>query len=501
MAERIVVLNLNGQSAGQSALWIRKAGVFADLLTCPVTLDRIRGRHLSGILLMGDAALTKEAFEKALQSVRPIFSLDVPILAMGSGMELMVAALGGRIGSPLPAPAGRCTIIFPRHPLFLGLGGGSAVHMWDHAGLHTPPEGFRAIAITEECPVAAIGDDERRLYGLQFPLDGLQSNKGIQILVNFLKNICHLRCNRKTEAVAEELIGNLCIQAGEHPVVFPLTCRLQDQVAAALAHQAVGDQLTCILTDDGLCGQTENEALRSHFQDRLGVRLDFIHIAEPLFDRLEGLVDSDEKWKIYSDLYQDAFSKAVSDLDLQEPILLNSDCFEDGSGPTSRVGFPTLPSVPDGFANVLSPLSALFPGELEELARCFRIPEDLLALDRTAGLQRTQAMAGTVHREKIILLHQCERILREAWTTVFPKKESIPFCIELLERMPAPADGACKREYFLVLKESPSPVPEKSGQADPPPVALLQMISRRVGAELPAISRVLWDFTTKTPNR
>ena len=293
--ERVVVLDFGGQYNQLIARRVREAGVYSELLPHTAPIEQIKGESLSGLILTGGPDSVYAEGAKACDS--GIFSLGVPVLGICYGMQYIAKAFDGCIEAAPVREYGRTPIRMTEHPLLKGLDSG-IVWMNHNDSVFGMPEGFSAIAGTDNCPFAAFADDGRRLYGIQFHAEVAHTPKGELIFRNFLKNICGCSCTYSPAGLADTLIAQIRAQVGEGRVLGALSGGVDSSVASVLVHNAIGDRLTCIFVDHGLLRHKEAEEVISFYRDKLNLNIIKVDARERFLGKLAGVTEPEQKRKI-----------------------------------------------------------------------------------------------------------------------------------------------------------------------------------------------------------
>ena len=381
MPERIAVLDFGAQYNQLIARRVREAGVFSELLPYNAPLSRIRGDALSGVILSGgpDSAY----WEDAKRCDPGVFELGVPVLGVCYGMQLMAQQLGGRVGEAPVREFGRTAIRFAKSPLFAGVDS-ETVWMTHNDAVLALPQGFRTIAATEHCPIAAFADDARRLYGIQFHAEVAHTPQGERIFRNFLQNICGCACTYSVAGLSDALIDQVRAQVGDARVLGALSGGVDSSVASVLVHRAVGDRLTCIFVDHGLLRENEAEEVLGFYRDKLRLNVVAVDARRRFLDRLAGVTEPERKRKIIGEEFIRVFEEEAKKLGGADYLLQGTiypDVIESGTETGATIkSHHNVGGLPRdvGFKGLVEPLRMLFKDEVRALGEHLGIAHELV---------------------------------------------------------------------------------------------------------------------------
>ncbi len=310
MSERVLIVDFGSQVTQLIARRVREAGVYCEIHP----FNRVSGATLAAfapgavILSGGPASVTETETPRAPDAV---FALGVPVLGICYGEQALVAQLGGEMEAATHREFGRAYIdIADDCALFEGVwkkGGRAQVWMSHGDRVIAIPDGFRAVAVTEGGPFAAIADDARRFYGLQFHPEVAHTPDGARLLANFVRRVAGLSGEWTMAAFREHEIAKVRRQVGKGRVICGLSGGVDSSVAAALLHEAIGEQLVCVFVDTGLLRAGEAEQVIDLFRGHFNIPLVHRDAADLFVDRLEGVADPEEKRKIIGAAFIDVF--------------------------------------------------------------------------------------------------------------------------------------------------------------------------------------------------
>src|SRR6266851_4540526 len=298
--DKILILDFGSQVTQLIARRVRENGVYCEIHPYTASEEQISAFAPRGIILSGGPASVTQATAPRAPDI--VFRLGVPVLAICYGMQTMCAQLGGRVTLCDHQEFGRAFIdVTGECRLFEGLwpeGGREQVWMSHGDRVDALPRGFRAVAASDGAPYAAIADDERRFYGVVFHPEVAHTPQGGELLRNFTHRVAGCRGDWTMAAFRAQAVERIRHQVGVGRVVCGLSGGVDSAVAAALLHEAIGDQLTCIFVDTGLLRLGEGDQVMQTFARHLGVKVDRVNASAQFYAALAGVSDPEEKRKI-----------------------------------------------------------------------------------------------------------------------------------------------------------------------------------------------------------
>lgn len=501
--ERIVVLDFGGQYNQLIARRVREAGVYSELLPHYASIEKIKGESLSGIILTGgpDSVYAKNAKSADLA----IFSLGVPILGICYGLHYIAKVFGGVIEASPVREYGRTPIAMQPHPLLHGMDDG-IVWMNHNDSITALPPGFDVIASTDNCPVAAFANDEKKLYGIQFHAEVAHTPKGNLIFENFLKNICNLSCTYVPGALADSLIADIRQTVGETGrVIGGLSGGVDSSVASVLVHKAIGNRLTCIFVDHGLMRHNEANEVLAFYRDKLNLNIIAVDASERFLSKLSGVTDPEEKRKIIGREFVRVFEEEALKLGGADYLLqgtIYSDIIESGTSTGAKIkSHHNVGGLPDdiAFKGLVEPLKTLFKDEVRSLGEALGIDHDLVWRQPFPGPGLAIRVIGDITKDKLEILRHSDKILREeikknnletsVWQyfTVFTNIRSVGVM------------GDMRTYDYVIGVRAVTSTDAMTAEWARLPYPVLERISERIIGEVAHVNRVVYDITSKPP--
>ncbi len=505
----VLILDFGSQVTQLIARRVRESGVYSEVL--PFNADDARIRALSPraiILSGGPASVTQIGTPRAPEIV---FSLGVPVLGICYGEQTMCDQLGGRVANSDHREFGRAYIdVVDDCRLFEGLWRkGDRAQVWMSHGdrvIDLPP-GFRPVATSDGAPFAAIADDERRYYGVQFHPEVVHTPQGAELLENFTHRVAGCRGDWTMAAFRDRAIDEIRSRVGDGHVICGLSGGVDSSVAAILIHEAIGDQLTCVFIDHGLLRQNEAEEVVSLFGRHYNIPLIHRDASEIFLNKLEGVSDPEEKRKIIGATFIDIFDEEAHKLG-QVDFLAQGTLYPDVIESVSPTGGPSVTikshhnvgGLPERMRMALvEPLRELFKDEVRELGRVLGLPESLIGRHPFPGPGLAIRIPGEVSREKIRILQKADTVYLDQIRN-HGLYDSIwqAFAVLLPVRSVGVMGDERSYDYVCALRAVTS-LDGMTADSFAFSHEFLQETSTRIINEVRGINRVVYDVTSKPP--
>ncbi len=505
--ERILILDFGSQYTQLIARRVREQNVYCEIQPFDVGLDAIRRFDPAGIVLSGGPSSVSE---KGAPTVDPeLFETGIPILGICYGLQLLVHLLGGRVEAAEDREYGRAVLEQKRADSLVGdveTASGRTVWMSHGDRVLSLPEGFCVLAESPNSPFAAVRDETRPIWGLQFHPEVAHTEGGDELLARFIREICGCSGNWTMEAFIDEAVQAIRAQVGDQKVVCGLSGGVDSSVAAALVHRAVGDQLTCIFVDHGLMRANEREEVEKLFGNNFGVDLISVDASERFLEALRGVSDPEKKRRIIGHLFIDVFEEQANRLGGVGFLVqgtLYPDVIESVSvrGPSATIKtHHNVGGLPDRMNLALvEPLRELFKDEVREVGEKLGLPPEVvwrhpfpgpgLAI-RIMG-EVTEARLAPLRQSDAIMLEEIQRagLYSEIWQalTVFLPVQSVGVMGDLRTY-----------ENVIAVRCVTSSDAMTADFAHIPP-EVLGRISSRIINEVSGINRVVYDISSKPP--
>ena len=504
--QRIAILDYGSQYTQLIARRIRELQVFSEIIPFDTPASKLREDPPQGIILSGGP---NSVFEEGAPGIDPeIFKLGIPILGICYGMQLLSQNLGGAVEPGKKREYGKTEIsIMPGNDLFTGLPDKFIVWMSHGDRVSKIPNGFRVSAVSDNCPYAAIRDESRRFYAMQFHPEVVHTQYGNQILGNFLFKVCGCKGDWKLENWIGETVEKLKKQIGDEEVVLGLSGGVDSSVAAVLIHRAIGERLHCIFVDNGLLRYNEDVQVEKMFKAKLGLDLHVAHAAQRFYDALAGVTEPERKRKTIGREFINVFAEEARKFKNSKflgqgtiyPDVIESSSSKNGPSQTIK-SHHNVGGLPDDLKfELVEPLRDLFKDEVRAVGRVLGMDGELLDRQPFPGPGLGVRILGEVTEEKVKLLQQADLRVQEE-VRKLPEYKTIwqTFAVLLPVRSVGVMGDQRTYEYTCAIR-SVNSVDAMTAEWTRIPYETLATISNRIINEVRGINRVVYDISSKPP--
>jgi GMP synthase (glutamine-hydrolysing) len=502
--EMVIVLDFGGQYNQLIARRVRECNVYCEVLPYHTSLERIKEIAPKGIIFTGGPSSVYEPDAPACDP--EIFSLGIPILGICYGCQLMTYSLGGKVSKAPLREYGKTEIsVSTASKLFQGVSEQTICWMSHTDYIEIPASGFTTTAYSNSCPIAAIEDESKNLYGVQFHPEVVHTPEGTKMLHNFLYNVCNCSGDWKMSSFAEEMVASLKEKIGDKKVLCALSGGVDSSVAAVMISKAVGKQLTCIFVDHGLLRKNEGDEVEEIFTTQFDLNFVRVNAQERFYNRLAGVSDPETKRKIIGEEFIRVFeeeAKKIGTVDFLVQGTIYPDVIESGLGKSAVIkSHHNVGGLPDyvDFKEIVEPLRNLFKDEVRKAGLELGIPEKLVYRQPFPGPGLAIRIIGDVSPEKIAILQDADYIYREEIAKAGLDR-SIGQYFAVLTNLRSVGVMGDERTYdYTVALRAVTTTDFMTAEFAELPWELLGKISNRIVNEVKHVNRICYDITGKPP--
>ncbi|MCG9480063.1 MAG: glutamine-hydrolyzing GMP synthase [Actinomycetia bacterium] len=502
--DSVLVIDFGGQYSQLITRRVRELRVYSEMVPYDTPVEEVMARKPKGLIFSGSPYSLSAG--KIPRISKKYLTLGIPILGICYGMQLITFLLGGKITAGGRNEYGKTEVNLDiDSPLFDDLKQVETCWMSHKDSVEAVPEGFKIIASTGNLPVAGIGNDRDRIYGIQFHPEVVHTPSGMDILNNFLFNICECRPDWTMVSIIEKRVEEIKKKVKDGRVICGLSGGVDSSVAALLVNKAVSDKLTCIFVDHGLLRMGEARQVEKTFKENFKVNLISINARDRFLKKLKGVTDPEQKRKIIGNEFIRIFeeeAKKIDNVDYLVQGTLYSDVIESGTRDAARIkSHHNVGGLPEDMQlKLIEPLRLLFKDEVRRLGVELGLPEDIVWRQPFPGPGLAIRIIGEITAERISILQQADYIvLEEVKRANLYKKIWQSFAILPCIRSVGVMGDERTYAYPIAVRAVTS---EDAMTADwvRLPYEILEKISNRIINEVEGVNRVVYDISSKPPS-
>ncbi|QSX05407.1 glutamine-hydrolyzing GMP synthase [Sedimentibacter sp. zth1] len=504
----VIIVDFGAQYSQLIARRVRETNIYCEIVPYTYTIDKIKAKKPTGIILSGGPASVYEDNAPAID--KEIFNLGVPVLGICYGGQLIAHNFGGKVTKADSREYGRVELkTLTNDGLFKDIPQDSLIWMSHTDYIQECPEGFKITASSDTCPVCAMQNDEKQVYAVQFHPEVEHSEKGREILNNFLTNVCKLKADWNMGDFALETIEKIKNIVGDRKAICALSGGVDSSVAAVLVHKAIGKNLTCVFVDHGLLRKDEGDQVEEIFREQFDMNLIRVNAGEKFLGKLNGITEPEAKRKIIGEEFIRVFEEEKQKLREKEGDIhflvqgtIYPDVVESGTATAATIkSHHNVGGLPEDVDfELLEPLRQLFKDEVRQVGREVGIPEDLVSRQPFPGPGLAIRCLGEITEEKLHIIREADFVFRDEIKKAGLQNSIWQYfaCLPNVRSVGVMGDYRTY-SHTIALRAVNSSDGMTSDWARIP-YDVLEKVSNRIVNEVDNVNRIVYDITSKPPS-
>ena len=501
--QTILVIDFGGQYNQLIVRRVRNLNVYAELVSSNITIEKIKGYNPIGIIFTGGPSSVFNTDSPKVD--KEIFNLNIPILGICYGMQLIAYMLNGNVIHASIREYGKQKINYENSILFKGINKENYCWMSHTDQVNSLPNDFVITSSTNTCKIASYENKDKKIYGVQFHPEVVHTIDGNKILENFLYKVCNAQGDWTMSDYATESIKKLKDKIGNKKVLCAMSGGVDSAVAATLIYKAIGNNLTCVFVDHGLLRKNEANEVMSVFKNQMGMNLIKIDASNYFLKQLRGIKDPEKKRKIIGKAFIDVFSeeaKKIGKVDYLVQGTIYPDVIESGLGKSATIkshhNVGGLPSVID-FNEIIEPLRLLFKDEVRALGLELGLPNNIVMRQPFPGPGLAIRILGNITKQKIKILQDADYIFREEIKKAGLDKVIWQYFAVLTGVKSVGVMGDERTYDYTIALRAVTSIDGMTADWADIPHDVMSTISSRIVNEVKNVNRIVYDVTSKPP--
>ncbi|MCG8539235.1 MAG: glutamine-hydrolyzing GMP synthase [Clostridia bacterium] len=502
--ELILIVDFGGQYNQLIARRVREVDVYCEIVPYKRALERIKEKNPIGIIFTGGPASVYSQNAPTIEV--EVFELGIPILGICYGGQLMAKLFDGKVNRAPSREYGKIELnLADNRDIFKNIKSGSVCWMSHTDFIESPPEGFDVTASTDNCPVAAMENREKKLYAVQFHPEVEHTPFGKQFIRNFLYEICQCSGSWTMHNFTEKTIGEIKEKVGNKRVLCGLSGGVDSSVAAVLVHRAIGDNLTCIFVDHGLLRKDEGDEVESVFGEKFNMNLIRVNAKERFLGKLKGITDPEKKRKIIGEEFIRVFeeeAKKLGEIDYLLQGTIYPDVIESGTEEAAVIkSHHNVGGLPEDMEfDLIEPLRQLFKDEVRRVGEELKMPQEVVWRQPFPGPGLAIRVLGEITEEKLEIVRESDAILREEIKNAGLEGEVWQYFTALPNMKSVGVMGDERTYSHAVGIRAVTSTDGMTSDWARIPYDVLEKISNRIVNEVDNVNRIVYDITSKPPS-